>query len=118
MMASLFGGMSIAYSQVGVCHALSYGLSFVLGFHHGVGNCVVFDCLEEFYPEGVTEFRRMMEKHGIELPRNVVAGMEREKLDKMIDVALVLEPLWENALGPDWKRVVTRERIADLYQRM
>jgi 3-deoxy-alpha-D-manno-octulosonate 8-oxidase len=118
MMASYFGGMSIAYSQVGVCHALSYGLSFVLGFHHGVGNCVAFDCLEEFYPEGVTDFRRMMKKHGIELPRNVVAGVEEEKLEKMIDVALVLEPLWENALGPDWKSVVTRERIAELYQRM
>ena len=37
MMASYFGGMSIAYSQVGACHALSYGLSFVLGTHHGIG---------------------------------------------------------------------------------
>ncbi|MDH3345506.1 MAG: iron-containing alcohol dehydrogenase, partial [Desulfobacteraceae bacterium] len=35
MMASYCGGMSIAYSQVGICHALSYGLSFVLGIHHG-----------------------------------------------------------------------------------
>ena len=37
MMASYFGGMSIAYSQVGVCHALSYGLCFVTGMHHGIG---------------------------------------------------------------------------------
>ena len=37
MMASYFGGMSIAYSQVGVCHALSYGLCFVLGYRHGIG---------------------------------------------------------------------------------
>ena len=34
MMASYFGGMSIAYSQVGVCHALSYGLSYELGLRH------------------------------------------------------------------------------------
>lgn len=118
MMASYFGGMSIAYSQVGVCHALSYGLSFVLGLHHGIGNCIAFDYLQEFYPEGVAEFRKMMEKHDIKLPRDVVAGVERDKLEKMIDVALVLEPLWENALGPDWKRIMTRERIRDLYQRM
>ena len=43
MMASYFGGMSIAYSQVGACHALSYGLSFVLGTHHGIGCCITFD---------------------------------------------------------------------------
>ncbi|MEZ4525279.1 MAG: iron-containing alcohol dehydrogenase family protein [Desulfobacterales bacterium] len=118
MMASYFGGMSIAYSQVGVCHALSYGLSFVLGLHHGIGNCVAFDYLEEFYPQGVAEFRQMMEKHGVKLPRNLVAGLAEEKIEKMTDVALVLEPLWENALGNDWKKIMTRERIRKLYQRM
>lgn len=118
MMASYCGGMSIAYSQVGVCHALSYGLSFVLGLHHGIGNCVAFDCLEEFYPQGVEEFRRMMEKHRITLPRNLVSGVDEQGLEKMVDVALVLEPLWENALGKDWRQVMTREKIRQLYQRM
>ncbi|HDI60563.1 MAG TPA: alcohol dehydrogenase, partial [Desulfobacteraceae bacterium] len=41
-----------------------------------------------------------------------------EKLEKMVDVALVLAPLWENALGPDWREKMTRERIRDLYRRM
>ncbi len=118
MMASYFGGMSIAYSQVGVCHALSYGLSFVLGLHHGIGNCVAFDYLEEFYPDGVREFRQMMDKHRISLPRNLTAGLSESQLEKMTDVALVLEPLWENALGKDWKNVMTRARIRELYQKM
>jgi len=118
MMASYFGGMSIAYSQVGVCHALSYGLSFVLGTHHGIGNCIVFDYLEEFYPEGVREFRQMMEKQNIKLPQNITAGIEDSKLEKMADVALMLEPLWENALGAEWKKVMTRDRIKKLYQQM
>ncbi len=43
MMASWHGGMSIAYSQVGVAHAMSYGLSYVLGTKHGIGNCIVFN---------------------------------------------------------------------------
>jgi 3-deoxy-alpha-D-manno-octulosonate 8-oxidase len=47
MMASYAGGMSIAYSQVGVAHAVSYGLSYLLGTKHGVGNCIVFDKLAE-----------------------------------------------------------------------
>ena len=49
--------MSIAYSQVGVAHAMSYGLSYLLGTKHGIGNCIVFNQLEEFYPEGVKEFK-------------------------------------------------------------
>jgi 3-deoxy-alpha-D-manno-octulosonate 8-oxidase len=118
MMASYCGGMSIAYSQVGICHALSYGLSFVLGIHHGVGNCIAFNVLDEFYPEGVDEFRNMMNINQIHLPDNVTAEIETESLEKMINVSLVLEPLWENALGKNWKTMMTREKIKELYQRM
>jgi 3-deoxy-alpha-D-manno-octulosonate 8-oxidase len=118
MMASYCGGMSIAYSQVGICHALSYGLSFVLGLHHGIGNCVAFDQLEDYYPKGVREFRQMMDRQGIDLPRNLVAGISDAQMATMVDVALVLEPLWENALGSDWKAIMTREKIHELYLTM
>ena len=118
MMASCFGGMSIAYSQVGVCHALSYGLSFVLGIHHGIGNCIAFDTLEEYYPEGVLEFRRMMEKHGIQLPKNLNSGTKNKDLERMVDVAMILEPLWENALGQEWRKIMTRDKIKELYLTM
>ena len=118
MMASYFGGMSIAYSQVGVCHALSYGLSYVLGVHHGIGNSMVFDYLERFYPEGVAEFRQMMARQNLSLPRRLTAGLSEQDMNRMVDVALVLEPLWENALGPEWRSQMTRDRIRDLYDRM
>jgi len=118
MMASYCGGMSIAYSQVGVCHALSYGLSFVLGLHHGIGNSIVFDYLGEFYPDGVKIFKKMLETNHIQLPRNLCANLTDTQINKMIDVALVLEPLWENALGKDWKSLMSRERIRDLYLQM
>jgi 3-deoxy-alpha-D-manno-octulosonate 8-oxidase len=118
MMASFFGGMSIAYSQVGVAHAMSYGLSFVMGVHHGIGNSIVFDYLDEFYPEGVAEFRRMLDKNRIILPRNITAKLDDAQMDKMVDVSLKLDPLWENALGKDWRRIMTRDRLRDLYRRM
>ncbi|MGB3222155.1 MAG: iron-containing alcohol dehydrogenase family protein [Desulforhopalus sp.] len=118
MMASYFGGMSIAYSQVGACHALSYGLSYVLGIHHGIGCCIAFDYLEDIYPEGVREFRQMMEKHQITLPRNLTLNMDREALELMVTTALNLVPLWENCLGPDWQNQMTRERCLEIYRRM
>jgi 3-deoxy-alpha-D-manno-octulosonate 8-oxidase len=118
MMASYFGGMSIAYSQVGACHALSYGLSYVLGIHHGVGCCIAFDYLEEIYPEGVSEFRTMMEKHRISLPRNLTAGLSQEAMELMVTTALNLVPLWENCLGPDWQKLMSRERCLGLFKQM
>ena len=118
MMASYFGGMSIAYSQVGACHALSYGLSYVLGIHHGIGCCMAFDVLEEIYPEGVEEFRQMMQKHDIQLPKNITADMSDDAIELMITTALNLVPLWENCLGPDWQNLMTRERCKKLYLRM
>jgi 3-deoxy-alpha-D-manno-octulosonate 8-oxidase len=116
MMASYFGGMSIAYSQVGIAHALSYGLSFVLGIHHGIGNCLIFNQLEPYYPEGVREFKQMMAYQGISLPQDLLRSATEEQVERMIDVALILDPLWENALGKAWKTIMTRDRIREIYQ--
>ncbi len=118
MMASFFGGMSIAYSQVGVAHATSYGLSYVLGLKHGEGNCVAFNHLEEFYPEGVEEFHRMAERAGVDLPTGVTSGLSDSEMERMMDVSLGMAPLWENALGPDWRERMPRERLRALYERM
>jgi len=118
MMASYFGGMSIAYSQVGACHALSYGLSYVLGIHHGIGCCIAFDYLDEIYPQGVAEFRQMMARHDISLPRNLTKGLDPASMEKMVTTALGLVPLWQNCLGPDWADIMTRDRTMELYTRM
>ncbi len=118
MMASWHGGMSIAYSQVGVAHAMSYGLSYVLGTKHGIGNCIVFNHLEEFYPKGVKLFKEMMKKHKVELPQGVCAHLDEWHFDTMIGVALSLEPLWENAIGKNWKKIITSDKLKALYQKM
>ena len=118
MMASYFGGMSIAYSQVGACHALSYGLSYVLGIHHGIGCCIAFDYLEDIYPAGVAEFRQMMKRHDISLPRDLTKNLDQAAMEKMVTTALGLVPLWQNCLGPDWEKIMTRERTMEIYRRM
>ncbi len=118
MMASYAGGMSIAYSQVGVAHAVSYGLSYLLGAKHGIGNCIVFDKLEEFYPEGVKEFKQMVEKNKIDIPQNITKGLSDEQFDTMINVSLGMKPLWENALGKNWEKIMTREKLRRLYEKL
>lgn len=116
MMASWHGGMSIAYSQVGVAHAMSYGLAYVLGTKHGIGNCIVFDKLEEYYPKGVAIFKEMKEFHNIDLPKGVCANITEDQLNVMTNVALSLEPLWENALGCDWKSKINADKLKEIYR--
>jgi 3-deoxy-alpha-D-manno-octulosonate 8-oxidase len=118
MMASWHGGMSIAYSQVGVAHALSYGLGFLLGVKHGIGNCLVFQHLAEFYPEGVALFNEMMHKHNIKLPKGICMHLTDAEFDKMAAIAMGMEPLWENALGEQWKAIITPEKIISIYKKI
>jgi 3-deoxy-alpha-D-manno-octulosonate 8-oxidase len=118
MMASYAGGMSIAYSQVGVAHAVSYGLSYLLGTKHGIGNCIVMNHLEEYYPAGVEEFKFMVEKNKIEIPTGICANLTEVQFDEMINISLSLKPLWENALGSNWESIMTREKLRALYNRL
>lgn len=118
MMASWHGGMSIAYSQVGVAHAMSYGLGYVLGVKHGIGNCLVFQYLEEFYPEGVSVFNKMLANHKIVLPKGVCSNLTSSEMDTMISVALGMAPLWENALGENWQSIISPEKLKAIYRKI
>ena len=118
MMASWHGGMSIAYSQVGVAHALSYGLSHVLGTKHGLGNCLIFIHLSSYYPKGVELFRAMMDKHGISLPNLGCQQLSEANLDEMVRVAFSMKPLWENALGKDWRSKISEEEVKAIYRKI
>ena len=83
-----------------------------------IGNCIVFNVLDDFYPEAVKTFRTMLKKHGIQLPQNISASFTEQTLDKMIAVSMNLAPLWENVYGPNWKQEVTPQWLKELYMRM
>ncbi len=118
MVASIMGGNSTTYGQVGVCHALSYGLAVVLETHHGVGNCIVFNQLEKYYPEGYKTFKEMQAIQSVEIPANITSGCTEAQFDQMVEVSWALEHMWNNAFGPDWKNKISKEEIKDLFKRM
>jgi 3-deoxy-alpha-D-manno-octulosonate 8-oxidase len=118
MVASYFGGLSIGHSEVGVCHALSYGLSYVLGLHHGVANCIAFNQLEEIYGQDVREFHKMVETNNIDIPENISKGLTPDQFDKMAVTAIGLEHMWRHAFGPGWPDHVSKEKIIDWYRMM
>jgi 3-deoxy-alpha-D-manno-octulosonate 8-oxidase len=66
----------------------------------------------------VAEFKKMVEKNKIDIPQQVTKGLTDKQFDAMIDVSLVMKPLWENALGKDWEKIMTRERLRALYEKL
>ena len=118
MVGSFLGGCSIANSSVGICHALSYGIAFVLGYRHGIANSIVFNQLQEFYGEDVLKLRRVIEKHKVKLPSGVTRGVTPEQMDRMIQLTYMLERDLISALGPDFKKILTPEKISRLYEKM
>jgi 3-deoxy-alpha-D-manno-octulosonate 8-oxidase len=118
MVASLMGGLSLTYSEVGVCHALSYGLSKILGTRHCYANCIAFNHLEDYYAEGVKEFKAMITKHNIDLPQGLAKEWSEEQITAMAQVAYNLPHMWNHAIGEDWKTKITIDTIKALYRRL
>jgi 3-deoxy-alpha-D-manno-octulosonate 8-oxidase len=117
MVASAMGGIAVANSNVGICHPLSYGLSLVLNLHHGYSICIAFNQLEEYYPE-VAQFRTILKKYKIDLPKIIGPEITEEQIDKMADATLKNERPLENAFGPDWRTIFTKEKVIDLIRKM
>jgi 3-deoxy-alpha-D-manno-octulosonate 8-oxidase len=118
MVASLMGGLSLTYSEVGICHALSYGLSKIASEKHCYANCLVFQHLADYYEEGVNEFKQMLQKHKIKLPQNVSKNWTDEQITAMAQVAYNLPHMWIHAIGTDWEKTITVDKIKTLYKRM
>ncbi len=118
MVASMMGGLSLTYSEVGVCHALSYGLSKILGEKHCYANCLAFQHLEDYYGEGVSELKQMLTRHNVTLPTGLSKNWTNEQITAMAHVAYNLPHMWNHAIGADWKDKITIDTIEALYRRM
>jgi 3-deoxy-alpha-D-manno-octulosonate 8-oxidase len=118
MVASLMGGLSLTYSEVGVCHALSYGLSKIHGTRHCFANCIIFQHLADIYPEGHSEFSKMIEKHGIILPQGLSKQWDDDTLTKMATVSYNLPFMWNHAFGENYKEIATIDYIKNLFRRL
>ncbi len=118
MVASLMGGLSLTYSEVGVCHAISYGLSKILGTRHCYANCIIFQHLEDIYTEGVGEFKQMLKKHKIELPQNLSKDWDEDTISKMANVSYNLPFMWNHAFGENYKNIATLDYIKTLFKRL
>ncbi|MBT6049896.1 MAG: iron-containing alcohol dehydrogenase [Candidatus Scalindua sp.] len=118
MVASYLGGCAIATSYVGVVHPFSAGLSVVLGIHHCIANCITMRAMEEFYPSEYKEFWKMVEKQGVDIPERICRNLTDEQYDQLYASTVIHEKPLTNALGENFKEVLTKEKVIDLFKRM
>lgn len=116
MIASYLGGMAAGF--VGVVHPVSAGLSVALHMHHGIANCYALSVLEDIYPEPYRDFMAMMERQKVSLPKGICANLTDAQYDALYEGSIVHEKPLTNQLGPDYKKILTRENLIGRFKRM
>lgn len=118
MVGSYLGGSAVGNSFVGVIHPFSAGLSIVLHTHHCIANCIVMNVMDEFYPQEAPAFRAMLAKQKVTLPKGLCRDLTDEQYERLYLSTVIHEKPLSNALGPDFKAILTREKVTSLFKRM
>lgn len=118
MTASYLGGSAVANSYVGIVHPLSAGLSVVLGIHHCEANCIVMSVMDEFYPEDTKEFLSMLDKQNVKLKKGVCSNLTDDQYERLYESSIIHEVPLKNALGNEFKKILTKEKVLSIYKRM
>lgn len=118
MVASYLGGCAIATSYVGLVHPLSAGLSVVLGVHHCVGNCIVMRAMADYYPAVYDEFWKMAERQRVKVPEGICRNLGEADFKALYDASIMHQKPLTNALGENYKSILTLDKVTDLFKKM
>jgi 3-deoxy-alpha-D-manno-octulosonate 8-oxidase len=118
MVASYLGGCAIATSYVGIVHPFSAGLSVVLGIHHCLANCIVMRAMKEFYELEYIEFWNMVKKQNIYIPKGVCKNLSERDYENLYQSTIIHEKPLTNALGVKFKKILTKQKVVELFKEM
>lgn len=118
MVASYLGGCAIATSYVGLVHPFSAGLGVVLGVHHCIANCIVLRAMDEFYPQAREEFLAMADHQKVTIPTGVCRDLNDEQFRALYDATIIHQKPLTNALGNNFRDVLTFDKVVSVFQKM
>lgn len=118
MVASYMGGCAIASSYVGIIHPFSAGLSVVLGIHHCIGNCIAMRAMNEYYPNEFNEFWSLTDKQRIEIPDGICENLSLKEYEALYNATIIHEKPLTNALGSNYKKILTFDKVVELFRKM
>lgn len=117
MIASLFGGIAIASSYVGLIHPFSAGLSVAYGTKHCIGNCIAITGLKKHYPMEYEKYVQWCEINKVVQPKLKHVVNEAQK-KVLFDATIIHEKPLFNALGENYKSILTREYVGNIFEGM
>jgi len=118
MVASYLGGAAIATTYVGVVHPFSAGLSVIFGIHHCIANCIAMRVMQSFYPRYYDQFWGMVKKQNINIPRGICLNLTDEVYKKIYDAILIHEKPLTNALGLNYKEILSYKEVVQILKKM
>lgn len=118
MVASYLGGCAIATSYVGLVHPFSAGLSVILKLHHCVANCIVMRAMSEFYPEACDEFWGMVDRQQVTIPEGVCRNLNDDQYRALYEATVIHQKPLTNALGSQYRDVLTYDKVVALFKKM
>ena len=120
MIASYLGGLAIGMSMVGLVHPFSAALSVVFGTKHCISNCIVMRGMREFYPKEYNLFWKMVSRQKIKVPK-LNLNLNINKLEniskKLIKSTLIHEKPLTNALGKNFRKVLTNKKMIKIFNK-
>jgi len=99
-------------------HPFSAGLSLVLGIHHCVANCITMRAMKEFYPQEFDEFWTAVDRQRVVVPEGVARGLSDDQYKSLYDSTVVHSKPLTNALGEDYKKTLTFDKVVELFKMM
>jgi 3-deoxy-alpha-D-manno-octulosonate 8-oxidase len=74
--------------------------------------------MEEFYPEAYKEFWSFVKSQKVKIPKNVCKDLKKEDYDHLYDATIIHEKPLTNALGEDFKEILTKQKVIEIFKMM
>ena len=74
--------------------------------------------MEEFYPKEYKEFMQMAEKQDISIPKGIALNLDEETFKRLYNSTVIHEKPLSNALGENYKKKLTLEKMIEIFKRM
>ncbi len=120
MIASYFGGLAIGMSMVGLVHPFSAALSVIFGTKHCISNCIVMRGMKKFYPKEYNLFWKMVAKQKIKIPKlnlKLDSNILNNTSKNLIKSTVVHYKPLTNALGKNFRRILTNKKIIEIFNK-
>jgi len=74
--------------------------------------------MEEFYPREYSEFWSMVEAQNIQIPEAVCQDLTEAQFEQLYASTVIHEKPLINALGEDFKEILTKEKVIQIFKKM